>query len=109
MSGRSVGGGSAGPLRAGRFSNILRRAGRITGDKRKGRGRVTAIKAISSNRRLCSALLLGTALGGLAAPAFAQETAQAEPTAPPAETVPQPEAPVQIVSASCRERVGQYV
>src|SRR3546814_14361930 len=51
-------------------------------------------KAISSNRLLCSARLFGTALGGLAAPAFAQETAPAETTAPPAETVPQPEAPV---------------
>ena len=37
-----------------------------------GRGRVRANKAISNRRRLCSALLVGTILGGLAAPAAAQ-------------------------------------
>lgn len=48
---------------------------------------MTAIKAFSNNRRLCSALLLGTMLGGLAAPAHAQDatsvqtlTADAAPT-----------------------------
>jgi outer membrane protein insertion porin family len=51
---------------------------------------VTANKAFSGSRRLCSALLLGTMLGGLAAPAHAQQAssttadAQAAPAAPAA-------------------------
>src|SRR5438270_1099208 len=45
-----------------------------------GRGRVTAISAFSNGRRLYSALMVGTMLGGLAAPAFAQ--AQPAPTNP---------------------------
>ena len=46
---------------------------------------MTANKAFSGSRRLCSALLLGTILGGLAAPAHAQQ-ASAAPA--PAQTVP---------------------
>jgi outer membrane protein insertion porin family len=48
------------------------------------RGRVTAIKAISTRRRLRSALLVGTIIGGLAAPAHAQPAAQPEAAQPPA-------------------------
>jgi outer membrane protein insertion porin family len=49
---------------------------------------VTAIKANSNRRRLCSALLVGTILGGLAFPARAQPGA-AQPVQPPAvETQP---------------------
>ena len=44
---------------------------------------MTAIKAFSNNRRLCSALLVGTMLSGLAMPAQAQE-APADETAAPA-------------------------
>jgi outer membrane protein insertion porin family len=40
---------------------------------------VTAIKENSNKRRLCSALLMGTMLGGLAAPAYALQTAPATP------------------------------
>ncbi len=51
-----------------------------------------AIKAFSSNRRLCAALLVGTMLGGIAAPALAQTgaapAAQAEAAAPAAQTAP---------------------
>ncbi|PWG01416.1 outer membrane protein assembly factor BamA [Sphingosinicella humi] len=50
------------------------------------------MKASSYNRRLCSALLVGTILGGIAVPAYAQETVPAD-TAPPADTPPQSEAP----------------
>jgi outer membrane protein insertion porin family len=51
---------------------------------------VTAIKSFSNGRRLCSALLVGTILGGMAAPAFAQDAASppaaAQEAAPPAPT-----------------------
>jgi outer membrane protein insertion porin family len=52
---------------------------------------VTAIKAFSKNRRLCSALLMGTILGGLAAPAYAQQATVA-PAAPSAPTTTAPAA-----------------
>ena len=48
---------------------------------------MTAIKAFSNNRRLCSALLVGTMLGGMAAPAYAQQTAMPAQTATPAQTI----------------------
>lgn len=51
---------------------------------------MTAIKASSKGRRLCSALLAGTVLGGLSVPAAAQEaaaSAQDAAPAPAAETV----------------------
>ncbi|HWH17765.1 MAG TPA: outer membrane protein assembly factor BamA [Allosphingosinicella sp.] len=41
------------------------------------------MKAFSKNRRLCSALLVGTILGGLAVPAHAQQTAPAPTAAAP--------------------------
>ncbi|MFC7497814.1 outer membrane protein assembly factor BamA [Enterovirga sp. GCM10030262] len=46
---------------------------------------MTAIKANSNIRRLCSALLVGTVLGGMVMPAHAQDAAAAPETAPPAE------------------------
>ncbi len=49
--------------------------------------RVTAIEVFPKGRRLCAALLIGTVLGGLASPAFAQ--AQAQPQAPAPQAVPQ--------------------
>jgi outer membrane protein insertion porin family len=57
---------------------------------------VTAKKQIFQRRRLCSALLVGTILGGLAAPAFAQQQAPAAQPAPelPAVAAAQPEAQV---------------
>ena len=54
-----------------------------------GRGRVTAIKTISQRRRFCAALLFGTALGGVAVPASAQNTAPAQQQPAPA-MVPAP-------------------
>lgn len=48
---------------------------------------MTAIKENSTKRRLCSVLLMGTILGGMAVPAYAQE-AQPEPA--PQANVPQP-------------------
>jgi outer membrane protein insertion porin family len=56
------------------------------GQQLKRRGRVTAIKAFSNGRRLCSALLVGTILGGLGVPAFAQETPAPDQAQPPATT-----------------------
>jgi outer membrane protein insertion porin family len=60
---------------------------------------VTANKTILQRRRLCSALLVGTILGGLAAPAFAQGAQQPAATAAPEQqlpvvSAPQPEAQV---------------
>jgi outer membrane protein insertion porin family len=53
---------------------------------------VKAIKAFSSNRRLCAALLVGTMLGGIAVPAVAQSGAapapQAQAAAPAIQTAP---------------------
>jgi outer membrane protein insertion porin family len=59
---------------------------------------VTAKKAILKRRRLCSALLVGTILGGSAAPAFAQGP-QGETPAPAA---PAPVAPAQPGSGVIR-------
>ncbi|HEX9955069.1 MAG TPA: POTRA domain-containing protein, partial [Allosphingosinicella sp.] len=61
---------------------------------------MTAKKTILQRRRLCSALLVGTILGGLAGPAFAQAAQQGAATTPPpqqqlpAVSVAQPEAQV---------------
>lgn len=44
---------------------------------------MTATKAFSNNRRLCSALLVGTMLGGFAVPAYAQQTTSPAPVAAP--------------------------
>jgi outer membrane protein insertion porin family len=54
---------------------------------------VTANKGISNRRRLCSALLVGTILGSLAAPAAAQEAPAATPPAAPAQPAPAAQAP----------------
>jgi outer membrane protein insertion porin family len=54
---------------------------------------VTAIKAFSNSRRLSSAFLVGTILGGLAAPAFAQES-QPTTSPPAAQLPPAPPEPV---------------
>jgi outer membrane protein insertion porin family len=57
----------------------------------KGGERVTATKAFSGSKRLCAALMVGTILTGVAAPARAQQaagTAQAPPTATPATAPP---------------------
>ncbi len=55
--------------------------------KDKGRGRVNSIKAFSSRRRLASALLVSSCLGGFAIPAFAQDAAAPAAT-PSAEASP---------------------
>jgi outer membrane protein insertion porin family len=51
---------------------------------------VTAIKAISNRRRLCAALLVGTMLGGLHAPAFAQDASAAAAAQPAQQAAPAP-------------------
>jgi outer membrane protein insertion porin family len=64
---------------------------------------VTANKAISRKRRLCSALLVGTILGGLAVPAYAQV-----PPAPAAAPVASPQAAggvVQSIAISGNQRM----
>jgi outer membrane protein insertion porin family len=62
----------------------------------KRRGRVTANEVFPNGRKLCAVLLVGTVLGGLAAPATAQQAAQ--PAAPAAQAggIPQisPPSPV---------------
>src|SRR5947209_17013174 len=63
--------------------------------KKLGRGRVTAIKAFSNGRRLCSALMVGTMLGGLAAPAYAQARPAPGTPAPAAAPTPAVPAPAQ--------------
>jgi outer membrane protein insertion porin family len=55
-----------------------------------GRGRVTAINAFSRHRRLCSALMVGTMLGGIAVPAYAQQAAAPAPAAPVPAVAPGP-------------------
>jgi len=60
---------------------------------------VTANEVFPKGRKLCSALLLGTMIGGLAAPARAQ-TAPAPPApgAPPAQPVPQLPQPANVAA-----------
>jgi outer membrane protein insertion porin family len=66
---------------------------------------VTANNKTYPRRRLCSALLVGTILGGLAAPAFAQGTAQAEQL-PPVAAVPQAEAQtIRSIAVSGNQRL----
>jgi outer membrane protein insertion porin family len=72
------------------------RAGKIL-----GRGRVTAINVFSNGRRLCSALMVGTILGGLAVPAYAQGQPPAQPAgqATPAPAAPAPAQPADAAPA----------
>ena len=80
----------------GQGSPTVKRAGSGTAATR--RGRVTPNKPISTRRRLQAALLVGTILGGLAAPAYGQVTTQpAQPPAQPATTVPEPQQAVTVV------------
>ena len=61
---------------------------------------MTATTSFSSSRRLCAMLLMGTALGGLAAaPAFAQQAAPAPAAQPPVAAAPAPvlSQPTQII------------
>ncbi|MFL6862529.1 MAG: hypothetical protein ACJ8DZ_05965, partial [Allosphingosinicella sp.] len=58
----------------------------------KGGDRVIPNNMISKRRRLCSALLVGTILGGLAAPATAQ------PAQPAAAPVPAAAAPAPVAA-----------
>ncbi|MDB5692812.1 MAG: hypothetical protein JWO81_1875, partial [Alphaproteobacteria bacterium] len=53
---------------------------------------MTAIKAFSNGRRLCAALMVGTIIGGLADPAFAQGPPPVR-TAPPAPAAAAAQAP----------------
>ncbi|HZW47184.1 MAG TPA: hypothetical protein VFF61_06640, partial [Microvirga sp.] len=60
---------------------------------------MTANKAFGSGKRVCAALLVGTILGGLAAPAQAQAQAQQTPAAT-APTVAAPAAPAAALPGS---------
>ncbi|WP_404828280.1 outer membrane protein assembly factor BamA [Sphingomonas parva] len=70
---------------------------------------MTAITASNHRRRLCSALLVGTFLSGIALPAYAQQAtapAAAAPTAPTAPTVaPQPESVIRSLAVSGNQRL----
>jgi len=70
-------------------------AGRWTRPFNRKRDRVTANDVFPKGRKLCSALLLGTIISGLAAPATAQTAPP--PTAPPAQAAPPPPAPAAAV------------
>ncbi|TFI60349.1 outer membrane protein assembly factor BamA [Sphingomonas parva] len=65
--------------------------------------------ASNHRRRLCSALLVGTFLSGIALPAYAQQAtapAAAAPTAPTAPTVaPQPESVIRSLAVSGNQRL----
>ncbi len=50
---------------------------------------MTAKEVFPNGRRICAALLVGTMLGGLAAPAFGQQTAPVPQVAPPSPAEPQ--------------------
>ncbi|MGE0179391.1 MAG: outer membrane protein assembly factor BamA [Sphingomonas sp.] len=56
---------------------------------------MTAIETFPKGRRLCAALLVGTVLGGLASPAFAQD--QQAPAQPAAQVTPPPPAPARTI------------
>ena len=80
------------------------------------RGRVTANKTISTRRRLHALLLVGTILGGLAAPAYAQDAAAQQTTVtqpapaaaqaaqPGAQAAPLPAAPAVAAPAAIMVR-----
>jgi outer membrane protein insertion porin family len=75
---------------------------------------VTAIKAFSNGRRLCSALLVGTIIGGTAAPAFAQDAGQqpgqgapaGDPAAQPAAQAPAAQGPMALPPAPAAPAPG---
>jgi outer membrane protein insertion porin family len=74
----------------------------------KKRGRVTANTGFTNKARLCSALLVGTMLGGFAVPAAAQETAaQPAPAAaqPPADAAPAPASVVRSIGVTGNQRL----
>ena len=72
------------------------------GREYEGRGRVQPMRSFSNSRRFCAALLVGSSLGALAAPAFAQDAATPPAAGAPATPAPETAAPAAATAGGLR-------